>query len=336
VSVRPPSLTEGRYCAAVDSRDCKVGVVVPCYQSAATVGDAVRSLVSQTFGNWRLAVVDDGSTDGPGPVIEAAAGGDARVTVLAQDNAGVCAARNAGARWLRSELLVFLDADDRFCPEMLEATVGYLDDHAHVGAVYTGHRYVGDDGRLGAQEEGEWPWCRYVTSRWWVRRLSASTATTPFESIFLVAAMLPSMTVMRRSVFEEAGGWDEEFGQVCEDTELFLRIAALAPVHHLSRPLVERRVHGYPADHSDRFSAQYDKLTRRWEAVASSTDRPLGDLAAASLWFRAHRFYPMRHLSEAREELRVHRFGRAARLVTRAIGEYRPSRPPPQLWYDPR
>lgn len=321
-----------RYGSAMVASKPRVLVVVPCYQSARTVGETVGSVLAQTYPDWRLVVVDDGSNDGPLSVVMAAAAGDPRVGVLSQPNGGVCRARNRGAASQSSEMLLFLDADDVLDSAMLETAVRYLDEHAHVGAVYTGHRYIDQAGGDPGVEEGEWPRCRYVTSRWWLRRLPGSVATTPFESIFLVAAVLPSLTVMRRSVFEEAGGWDEAWGKGCEDTDLFLRLALLAPVHHIPEPLVGRRLHGYGPESAANFERQYGRLTGAWRARAAGGG-PLAETVAASLWFREHRFYPLRHIQEAVSALRSRRIGRAAVLAARAVGAYRAARPPAQLWW---
>src|SRR5690242_15286562 len=105
-----------------------VSIVIPCYNYARFLPDAVGSVLAQTFPNWELIVVDDGSTDATSTTARQlmARHPDRRMRVFQQPNAGPAAARNTGAERASGEYLLFLDADDMLAPTLLERTVAIL------------------------------------------------------------------------------------------------------------------------------------------------------------------------------------------------------------------
>src|ERR1700749_83796 len=98
-----------------------VSVIMPAYNSGRYLAESVRSVQAQTFGGWELVVVDDGSTDDTGEVARRLAEADARVRYVRRPNGGQAAARNTGLAEARGRLVAFLDADDLWLPEKLEA-----------------------------------------------------------------------------------------------------------------------------------------------------------------------------------------------------------------------
>jgi hypothetical protein len=105
----------------------RIGVVVPAYNAARWIGDAIGSVIAQTHRDWALVVVDDGSTDGTGEFVARFA--DPRIRLIRQANAGVSAARNTGVRTVAGgcAALLFLDADDWLSPDALARLAGALD-----------------------------------------------------------------------------------------------------------------------------------------------------------------------------------------------------------------
>ena len=105
-----------------------VSIVMPCYQSGETLERSVWSVQAQTFGDWELIAVDDGSTDGTLARLRALAATEPRMRVLHQENGGVSAARNAGIDAAQGEWLFFLDADDRLTADALAMLLDMADD----------------------------------------------------------------------------------------------------------------------------------------------------------------------------------------------------------------
>jgi len=103
----------------------RVSVIVPLYNKAPYVRRALDSVAAQTFGDFELIVVDDGSTDEGASVVESF--GDGRVRLIRQENTGPGAARNRGINEARGEVLAFLDADDEWLPTYLEEGLRALD-----------------------------------------------------------------------------------------------------------------------------------------------------------------------------------------------------------------
>jgi glycosyltransferase involved in cell wall biosynthesis len=104
----------------------RVSIVLPTYKRADTLLRAVASVRAQTFQDWELVVIDDGSTDGTSALLE---GVDPRLRLVRQENQGVAAARNRGLREARGDLLAFLDSDDEWTPHHLELAVAFFDAH---------------------------------------------------------------------------------------------------------------------------------------------------------------------------------------------------------------
>ena len=186
--------------------------------------------------------MNDGSRDGSAEIIAAFARKDPRIRLVSQSHGGVTRARNQGFRAVSSDsrYLLFLDADDCLEPGMLEKLSDYLDVHPAVGLVRCEYRFIDQEGRPIDDPESKH---RYVPSGLWVRKLSPDEPETPFLSVFTLCGIIPSICLIRRSVFEQTPGFDENFGHHHEDTDLFLHVALRSQIHYFSDPLVLRRRH---------------------------------------------------------------------------------------------
>lgn len=291
----------------------RVAIVVPCYQSARYLADTVASVRAQTLTDWTLVVVDDGSTDDPAGAIADAVAADPRISLVRQDNRGVAAARNTGARVAGpSAYLHFLDADDILEPTMLERLVDWLECHSDVGMAFCRPRFIDANG--------------YPTTISWMPRLRPKRRlgvelipddepTTPFASVFCLAGIVPSLSVMRRQLFEKIGGWDESFGQHYEDTLLFLQIALHSEIHYVPAPLVRHRRHaGQSTADVSKFATQEAKLYARFRDPSNLPDDQ-AVLVRAAWRFRERRLLPRRAFNAALESLRTGRPITAARFL---------------------
>ena len=122
----------------------RVSIVMPLYNKASSVASSIASVLAQTFTDWELVVVDDGSTDDGVAIVAALA--DTRIRLVRQANAGVSAARNRGVAEARTDLIAFLDADDLWLPEFLQRIVTLQSDFPQAAWFATGYRIEQADG----------------------------------------------------------------------------------------------------------------------------------------------------------------------------------------------
>ena len=185
-----------------------VTVVTPAYNIAKYVGEAVDSVLRQTFHDFEYLVIDDGSDDNSIDVVKAHSGDDPRFRLVAGEHRGLSAARNAGIREARGEYIAFLDGDDRWHPKFLERQLRLIQSLSpDVGGVFCRSRLVLENGTL-------------VFLQW------QRAGRYDFDD-FLVAgnpARSGSSLLVRKSCFADVGGFDEEL-KTLEDLDMWLRIA---------------------------------------------------------------------------------------------------------------
>jgi len=175
----------------------KVSVIIPAFNEERTVARAIDSVLSQDFdAEFEVVVVNDGSTDGTGKVLESYG---RRIKVVNQENRGHVGARNAGVRASRGEYIAILDADDEWLRGKLTKSVAALDQSPDHVLVYTPVLLRATDGTLlGKQQVGP------------------ARCYTPSMSDLLSNLwwnILPSTVVMRRTIFDLCGGFSEQFGR---------------------------------------------------------------------------------------------------------------------------
>ncbi len=199
-----------------------VSVVIPCFEQARFLADALDSVVEQTYPHLEIVVVDDGSSDRTSEVAAQIPG----VRCVRQDNAGLAAARNAGIRHSNGDLLIFLDADDLLLPDAVETALEALAASPQCGLV-TGHaRLVGITGAPSRHRGPECP-------------------AEPSYAALLRGwcPQMPAVVAFRRAALEQVGVFDSTW-DACADYEMYLRVARVAPVccHH--GVVAEYRRHG--------------------------------------------------------------------------------------------
>lgn len=125
----------------------EISLVMPCYQNGETLERTVRSILAQTFTDWELIAVDDGSTDDTGARLDALAKDEPRMRVLHQENGGVSAARNAGMACARGRFIGFVDADDHLLPGALKSLLALTDEQTDIACAAYLMRHGEDGGR---------------------------------------------------------------------------------------------------------------------------------------------------------------------------------------------
>jgi glycosyltransferase involved in cell wall biosynthesis len=209
------------------------------WNKAGYIGRMIASVRAQTFTDWELIIIDDGSSDGSLLEVERAAGGDKRIRWYSQANAGVCAARNNGYSYATpgTEYVQFPDSDDMLEPTMLAELVATLDANPQAVLAYCKYQAVGpDDEELPTNHP-----LRKVRVGPFVRRQPDNEPFTKLESILAWAPVSEAISLMRRSAFDRSPRWDIRLGQHGEGVVLFADFALRGDIIYVNRPLYKYR-----------------------------------------------------------------------------------------------
>lgn len=196
-------------------------MIIPVYNGAKYLAEAIESVLAQTYTDHSILVIDDGSTDKSADIAATFPG----VRVIRQANAGVSAARNRALRETQSEYIVLLDSDDRILPRALEIGASLLDARPDHGFVYGFHELIDGAGRK--RERSYTP----VDDAGILTLLAGSSLVPPASAVF------------RRSVLDSVGGFNTRL-KIAEDHDLYLRIALDYPIFCHNQVVVQYRSHG--------------------------------------------------------------------------------------------
>lgn len=196
-----------------------VSVIIPTYNRWPMLGEAVESVLGQSFKGFELIVVDDGSEDGTARHLKRYS---TDLRLLSQPRRGVAAARNLGARFSRGRYLAFLDSDDLWQPKKLEIQLAFMEARPAVRICQTEEIWIRRGRRVNP------------------RKKHGKPSGDIFRASLDLCLVSPSATMMTKDLFHGVGGFDEAF-PVCEDYDLWLRIAVNTPVHLIPDPLVLKR-----------------------------------------------------------------------------------------------
>lgn len=203
-----------------------VSIITPAYNAGPFLHDTIDSIRKQTFTDWELLIVDDGSTDGTVDIVKRAEKSDRRIRLLRQSNAGPSAARNRAMRAAKGAFFAFIDSDDQWCPEFLAHQLDVFAKHPETSLVTANACFLGGplDGRTRRPPLDEYP------------------VLTP-EQIIANDSAVFIMTVFRRDVFDRIGGLDEA-QWTSEDYDFWIRAALSGFVFRMSsKPLALYRRH---------------------------------------------------------------------------------------------
>ena len=189
-----------------------VSIIIPVYNAALTLQRTVESILKQTYSNWEILIVDDGSTDSSASEIEILVGSDTRIRTLSQANAGVSAARNIGLAHAAGEWILFLDSDDWVSGKFLDAMLGAARNNKNSDAVYCGSLRVLPDGDLLPEFAG--------SSMTYPEGLDES----PLASMAHCCPLAIHSVLVKKDVVEAAGRFDVNL-KSSEDWDLWVRVA---------------------------------------------------------------------------------------------------------------
>lgn len=178
--------------------------MIPCYEQAAYLPEAVESVVAQTYPFWEAIIVNDGSPDDTGAVARhLITVHGTRIRLIEQANAGVAAARNAGIAAAAGQYILPLDADDRIAPRMLELTVAMLEAESGVSVAYVQVARFGDTTGEGTSGKIEYD-----------------------PDVLAVWNFVPTSSLFRREAWTRCGGYETDMALGWEDWDFWLACAA--------------------------------------------------------------------------------------------------------------
>jgi len=215
--------------------------IVPVYNRAHTIQRAVESILRQTYQDFEIIIVDDGSTDKLQSALKTYES-NSKIKIIKQNNHGVSHARNRGEEISRGRYLAFLDSDDEWLPHKLETQKELLDKKAY--------KLV----------HGEETWKRngkQINQKNKHQKGGGDQFMPSLEQCLIG----PSTTIIERTFFQELGGFREDF-PVCEDYDLWLKVTSLTEVGFIEEPIIIK--HGGAAD---QLSTQFKGMDY-WRCVS--------------------------------------------------------------------
>ncbi len=208
----------------------RVSVVIPTYNRENYITETIESVLAQTYRDFEIIVVDDGSTDNTRQAVGTFRD-DSRVNYIYQENQGVSAARNTAIRASRGEYIAILDSDDIWLKDALEKRVEVLDKYPGVGLVFGQSRLMDADGTVYRVRGSS-----FMNSSGIVDR------TAQIKELLFGCNILPSASMIRGSCFDEVGVFHNDL-TFAEDRLLFIRLTKRYQVAYISEPLVKYRIH---------------------------------------------------------------------------------------------
>ncbi len=229
-----------------------VNVIIPTYNRDWMVKESIDSVLAQDFNDFELIVVDDGSTDNTPEILDSYR---QDINVIRQGNRGVSAARNAGIAKASGRFIAFLDSDDLWLPDKLSLQVDFFNSNPSALICQTEEIWIRNNVRINPKIKHKKP------------------SGMIFEPSLALCLVSPSAVIIKRSLFDEVGLFDETL-PACEDYDLWLRISCRHPVHLINTPLIIKR-----GGHDDQLSASSGLDKYRIRAIQKIIE---SDLLSAS------------------------------------------------------
>jgi len=268
----------------------RVSAIIPTYNYARYVAAAVESVLSQSFEDLEIVVVDDGSTDDTSDTLRPLG---TRILYISQAHRGLAAARNLGIRVSRGRYVAFLDSDDLWLPDKVSMQVARLDAEPAVGLVYTEAALFNDESRT---ETPHGFWSEHPSGKILSRLLRRNVVPSPTPMV-------------RRELFAQVGPFDESLS-ACEDWDMWIRIARVSEFAYVDRMLAKYRVHSanMSLDQERMMAGRYRVLEKAFSAIGASSQARRLRRSVFSRWhadYAVHHFYAERYEQAKREVIRA-------------------------------
>lgn len=196
----------------------KVSIIIPVYDGEKYIREAVDSALNQTYKDFEIIVIDDGSKDNTPNILETYG---SKIKWKSQENKGQASAINEGINMAEGKYIAYLDADDVCLPERFENQVKYLDEHFNVGLVFSDRYQINENGKI--------------------QRIMKSRPHDNF--VLLQDNYIPRSSVMhKRECLDEVGLFDESITGG-DDLDMWIRISEKFEMGYIGKPLIKYRVH---------------------------------------------------------------------------------------------
>jgi glycosyltransferase involved in cell wall biosynthesis len=247
-------------------------IIIPTFNRASLVKEAIESVLAQTNQQFELIVVDDGSTDNTSEILSSFEG---RIQTIQMRHTGPSAARNRGIREARGDFIAFLDSDDLWLPEKLKKQIDFFENRPEVLICQTEETWIRNGVRVN-------PLKKHTKYSGWI-----------FCQCLPLCIVSPSSVMLHRRVLEKVGLFDEGL-LACEDYDLWLRIASRYPIYLIKERLIVKRG-GHQDQQSQKFPAMDRFRIRSLCKILESGILSISDYEAA--------------LNELRKKCRIYRNG---------------------------
>jgi len=237
----------------------KVSVVIPTYNSAQFIVETLESVFAQTYKDYEVIVVDDGSTDNTREVLKPYM---SKIRYIYKENGGVASARNVGIKNARGEYIAFLDSDDLWLPEKLEKQMEYFKSNPDVVLVFSDCILFGDKELIRKKN---------------TKRIYSYKYKGDMFLHLLQENFIPTLTVIaKKECFDEVGYFDTDESLISsEDYDMWLRIARSFKIGYIEEPLAKRRV--------SRKSLSFSNINRAYMATLKVIRKTVDNIEDKSL-----------------------------------------------------
>lgn len=203
----------------------QISVLLAVHNNAPYLAATLDSLLGQSFTNFELVIIDDGSTDDSLGILQAYAARDRRIRLVAQDNRGIPVTRNRLIALAHADYVAVMDADDIALPQRLAQQYAFLQTHPDVVWVGGAFQLIDEAGRL-------------------LTTVTMATENSEIQRLLLAGhtSFLHPTALIRKSALTQVGGYDNTFTSGC-DLDLWLKLSEVGAVANLPQPVVQYRVH---------------------------------------------------------------------------------------------
>jgi glycosyltransferase involved in cell wall biosynthesis len=278
-----------------------VSVIIPTYNRADLLPEAIRSVLSQTITDFELIIVDDGSSDDTRQLVETFA--DPRIRYIYQENKGISGAMNTGLGAARGDYIARLDSDDRWLPTILAEQLAIFEAHPEIGIVYAKAQAMDINGNPMAQTLGA----------------PGHFPGQTFKSLLYGDFGSAISTLVRRECYERIGGYDTHL-KANEDWDVWIRLARYYPFYFLDQVLANFRYHPGRSTASSLFGDVLLSRLRPLDKAFAEPDLPTDILDVKPLAYRnAHMDIALRWMGVKNNQQARHHFAQAMRVSGRPI-----------------